>query len=371
MDSATNAPEGAAQKKNIYRSFPKYSTDIAKGVAILLMLFYHLFSNSLDNYIMQVNYAPLSQELFLTIAKFGNICVAVFVFLTAYGISVKLFQKNNLTLKSAYDGCLKRAGKLYYHFFIVFAVVNLLWFRYFDYALCYGEGKQGFLAFLTDALSLAHFFSTPTLNMTWWYMSLAYTLVFFVPLLAYFCKKIGYPFLGVAFLLPFFLPLGGDISRYFFVMALGITAAYGNWIERIINCKIPAALRWIIEAVLFVAFIFVRENEFVQTNLLYVADGIIAFEIVLLAGDFLAALPVVRSVFAFLGRHSMNIYFTHTFFYLILYRDYVFHFKYAWATYLILIAVSVIFSLILYGIRELISFLAGKILRKQPKQAAQ
>ena len=205
---------------NVVRTFPKESSDVAKGVAILLMLFYHLFSNAQDNQIMQVNFSPIPEDLFLMFAKFGNICVSVFVFLTAYGISTKLFATGEFSLKDAYRSSFKRAGKLFLNFFLVFVIVNLLWFKYFDYALLYGAVKQGVLAFLADALSLSHFFGTPTLNMTWWYMSIAYTLVFLVPFLAYLCKKTGYPFLAAAFLIPFLFPMQNDISRYFFVMVI-------------------------------------------------------------------------------------------------------------------------------------------------------
>ena len=349
---------------NVRRYFPKESTEIAKGLAILLMLFYHLFSNAYDNVLMKVNYSPLSEDLFLMLAKFGNICVSVFVFLTAYGISVNLFRKENLNLTEAYKGTLKRAGKLYLNFFLVFAVANLLWFRYFDYALLYGGGKQGVLAFLADALSISHFFGTPTLNMTWWYMSVAYTLVFIVPLLTVLCKKTGHPFLGVAFLIPFLFPVENDIARYFFVMALGIYVAYTNLFEIILNSKVPFAIRTIIE-ICFVAFsVFARENEFVQSNLLYLTDAFFAFGIILLSGDVIAAIPGVRKVFAFLGKHSMNMYFTHTFFYLILYRDYIFRFRYAGITFLLLVAVSLAFSVLLEALKKLIVFLAGKLSRR-------
>ncbi len=352
---------------NVVRTFPKESSEIAKGVAILLMLFYHLFSNAQDNQIMQVNFSPLPEDLFLMFAKFGNICVSVFVFLTAFGISTKLFATGEFTLKDAYRSTYKRAGKLFLNFFLVFVIVNLLWFKYFDYALLYGAGKQGVLAFLADALSLSHFFGTPTLNMTWWYMSIAYTLVFLVPFLAYLCKKTGYPFLAAAFLIPFLFPMQNDISRYFFVMAFGITAAYGNWFEKVLNCKIPIVVRAILEIAFLVFSVFARENEFVQTNLLYLADAFFAFGIILFAGDILAIIPGVKQVFAFLGHYSMDMYFTHTFFYLILYRDYIFRFRYAGVTFLLLVIVTLLFSVFIELIKKLLVFLAGKISQKKPE----
>ena len=354
---------------SVKRLFTKESTNIAKGIAILLMLFYHLFSNVQDNAIMKVDCSPLPENLFHLFARFGNICVAIFVFLTAYGISVKLFSSETLTLKEAYRSSPKRLGKLFFNYVIMFIVVNLIWFRYFNYALNYGEGKQGVLAFLTDALGLSHLFGTPMLNMTWWYMSIAYTLVFFVPLLAYLCKKTGYPFIGIAFLLPFILPMNNDISRYFFVMALGVVCAFGNWFEKIMNSRFPAPVRFILECVVIAFSVFARENEFVQSNLLYLFDGIIAFVIVLFAADCIGFIPVIRKVFAFLGKHSMNIFFTHTFFYLILYREFVFHFRHAGITYLILLGCSLVLSLLLEGIKFLLC-LPWKLRKQKPSEPA-
>ena len=55
-------------------------------------------------------------------------------------------------------------------------------------------------------------------------------------------QKTSYPFIGIAFLLPFIFPVENDLARYLFVIAVGIVVAYGNW--------------------------------FVQSYLLYLADGI-------------------------------------------------------------------------------------------------
>lgn len=355
----------------VKRLFTKESTNIAKGIAILLMLFYHLFSNPSDNALMQVNHSPLPESIFLLLAGFGKVCVAIFVFLTAYGISVNLFSKKDFSLKDAYKGTPKRLGKLVFNFAFMFLFVNIIWFRHFQYAVCYGEGKQGVLAFILDAFGLSHLFGTPMMNMTWWYMSVAYTLVFFVPLMAFLCKKTGHSFIGIAFLLPFLLPLENDISSYFFVMALGIVSAYGNWFEKIINSKIPAAVRIIIEIALIALGVFIRENAFVQEKILYFTDALIAFVIILFAADCIGAVPGLRKVFAFLGKHSMNIFFTHTFFYLILYRNYVFRFRYAIVTYLIVLACSLLLSLILEGLKYLILLPARKRKQKQESPADQ
>ncbi len=354
------------EKQNEKRLFTKDATMAAKGIAILLMLFYHLFAFQDSNIEMGVIYRPFSENVFLMLSGFGNICVAVFVFLSAYGISRKIYDSDEITLKKAYSDAFKRFFKLLFNFVFMFAIINLLFFHRFDYSLAFGEGKQGFLAFLLDALGFSHLFSTPSLNMTWWYMSLAYTVIFLVPLLAVFCKKSGYAFLGISFLIPFILPLNEDLARYFFVIAFGVCCAYGNWIEKIINSKMHFALRWVIEAFLIVLSVIVRDNEFVKTTLISQADALIAFMIILFAVDFAAFVPVIKHVFSFLGKFSMNIFFVHTFFYLILFRYYVYHFRYFIVTYIILLAVSLALSMLI----ELLKFLLIKAYKAIRKKAS-
>ena len=152
-------------------------------------------------------------------------------------------------------------------------------------------------------------------------------------------------------------------------MALGVVCAFGNWFEKIMNSRFPAPVRFILECAVIAFSVFARENEFVQSNLLYLFDGIIAFVIVLFAADCIGFIPVIRKVFAFLGKHSMNIFFTHTFFYLILYLEFVFQFHYAGITYLILLGCSLVLSLLLEGIKFLLC-LPWKLRKQKPSEPA-
>ncbi len=167
--------------------FTRTHSNMAKGLAILLLLAYHLFENEELITSMEVNYTPFSLEGFLCFSGFGNICVSMFVFLTAFGIARGLegqWSPEGLCWKSAYGQAARRFLRLMLNFTILYASVSLLWWYKFDYQSLYGAGKQGVLPLLTDALGLSMFFGTPTLNDTWWYMEIAYLLIFLVPLLA-------------------------------------------------------------------------------------------------------------------------------------------------------------------------------------------
>ena len=63
-------------------------TNIAKGVAILLLLWHHLFFNDLNIYerfssVFLFHGIPIECKF----ADFCNVCVSMFVFLSGYGIS--------------------------------------------------------------------------------------------------------------------------------------------------------------------------------------------------------------------------------------------------------------------------------------------
>lgn len=345
-------------------NFSKKQTDIAKGLAIILMLMYHLFYEASTLTEMGVIYAPIPKEVFLTIAGFGNICVGVFVFLTGFGISKSIYDHNKdkeITLKVAYKKSLNRFGKLILNFFVMYLSVNLLFFHFLNYPSLYGEGKQGILAMLIDSLGFAAYLGTPTLNMTWWYMGIAYSLIFIAPLFAYLFKKVGYPILALGCIIPFAVALHPDLSRYFCVMVLGVAAAYGSWFEKLINGKLNRFFRLLIEIVLVVVAVLIRQNFFVHEYLLSLVDGPIAFIVILLAVDILGFIPGIREVFAFIGKHSMNMYFVHTFFYLILFRQFVYQFKYWGLTLLVLLVVSLAYSFVLDLIKTGVLFAIKKI----------
>lgn len=332
--------------------FDKEKSKEVKGLAILFLLVYHLFENAELINSMDVIHAPFSQETFLMFAGFGNVCVSVFVFLTAYGISTGIWKQSEITIGDAYKQACTRFVKLMGNFFILFLSVNILWGVFFDYDKLYGINKQGLLYFLTDATGFSQFFGTPTMNMTWWYMKVAYILIFLIPVLAFAVKKIGNSMLIIAFLLPFAIKMDHDVQRYFFVAVFGVCAAYGKWVDKLLNIKIHWALKWILGFGLYIVAILVRQNYVVyQTYVAYV-DAPIVLIIIYLTCQLLGSIPPIRKLLAFMGTHSMNIYLVHTFFYMSLWRDFIYRFKYAGLVFMTLLLTTLLYSVVLEFIKK-------------------
>lgn len=335
------------------RDFTKMDTAVAKGLAVLLLLFYHLFHEEQLLLEMQVDYRPLSKEIFLMAAGFGNICVAVFVMLTAYGITKSILGVPEMSFKTAYVQAWGRFRKLLTGFGILYVSVVLVWSSVFDLQSLYGKGKQGAILLISDALGFAQMLGTPTLNQTWWYMSLAYAFIFLIPALAFCVRKTGSALLAATFFLPMVVELNYDMNRYLFVAAMGVCAAYGNWFEKIFSLRLHAVWKWCIGLAGFVLCILARQNAVVRDYFLNYADGPIAFFLICFAVMLPGSVPGIKQVLGFVGKHSMNIYLVHTFFYLIIYRDFVYGFRYAGLIFTVLVVLSLGYATALDGLKYL------------------
>ena len=239
----------------------------------------------------------------------------------------------------------------------MFASVNLLWFCKFDYKGLYGSGWQGMLYAFLDAVGLAGMFKTPTINATWWYMELAVLIIFVVPLLYFVAKKMGNYCIILAVLLPVAVELTFDVKRYYLVILFGVLAAVCGWFEKLFAVKkMPMAVQAVCGLVLLGVFVLLRQNYVVYNEFAYLIDAPIAVFVSWFGARFLAVIPGVRQVLMFLGSHSMNIYFVHTFFYMAIYQEFIYSFKYAALIFVVLVAVSLGYSVVLEALKHVLRF---------------
>lgn len=326
-----------------------------KGFAILLLLIYHLFSNEYVVAALGVDYRPVPLSGFLTFSLFGNICVSVFVFMTSFGIAAGLFSQEELSAEKAYAQATRRFFTLMRNFLLLYVSVNLLWWNRLDRVATYGIGKQGLLHMLLDATGLHNLAGTGTINVTWWYMKLAYMLIFLVPLIVLITKKVGYTSLILSLMFPLLVPMDEDIKYYLFTSVLGVCTAYGKWPDKLMELcgsarkhpKYFALLQWALGIAGFIACVVLRQNKFIQENYLHVVDGAVSLFLLFFAGILLGSVPVLKQILQFIGRHSLNIYLVHTFFYLLLWQKFIYSFRYAGLILLALLAVSLAYSVVL------------------------
>lgn len=335
------------KEMQIKKSFDKKDTLVVKGIAILLMLFYHLFESRELLETLHVDHTPFSQDTFLLLSGYANICVAVFVFLSAYGITRGLMIEEGLTPARMMKEAAKRCVRLIGNFAVMYLSVNLLWFHYFNYAGLYGEGWQGGMLGIVDMLGLAQFFGTPTMNMTWWYMALAILIIFGVPFLWQLSKKTGKYVLILAVLLPLAAELDEGVERYLVTAALGVVTAQEGWLERLFAWRCGRLWKGISGLALIALSVLIRQNYMVHTYFLWIADAPVALLLCWFGGEIAGRIPVIRQVLILFGRHSMNIFLVHTFFYMAIHRSFIYSFRYAGLIFLVLAAVTLAYSAVL------------------------
>ncbi len=338
------------------KEFTKERSAAVKGFAVLLLLFYHLFHEEGTVLSMGVDYAPLSLNTLLTLSGFGNICVAVFVFLSGYGIAKGLLKQGHTDARTVYGQATARFLKLMLNFLALYLSVNMFWWSRFDYVSLYGEGKQGILCMLTDALGLNEFFGTPTLNITWWYMALAYLLIFIIPFLTWLVDRIGYPALILLFMLSAAVPMEAGLGEYLFTAMLGVCAAYGGWPEKLMYLKIHPLLQWAAGIAGLLICVLVRSNYVVSEYYLQLVDAVVALFLVWFAGVLLYSVPLLGKALCVIGKYSMNIYLVHTFFYLILWQAFIYRFENAALILLALLLTSLAYSVVLECLKKALGF---------------
>lgn len=135
--------------------FNKNTSFIVKGIAILLMIAHHLFSQTTFD---QISATPLPQ-LYLQIGRLGKICVSIYMFVGGYAF---LLSKEN--------SCLKRLWHIYKKFIttffittIVLLITNKLYVTPFEY--------------IRNALCISW-----EINGSWWFIStyILYIIFFFI-----------------------------------------------------------------------------------------------------------------------------------------------------------------------------------------------
>ena len=106
--------------------FTKEHTKIAKGIAILFMVYHHLFvipERLNNNYISVINLLGYNFQSIL--ANFAKICVCIFVFCSGIGLYYSLIELNSL--RDMYKKVLVHGLKLMmnYLYFIVILKIKM------------------------------------------------------------------------------------------------------------------------------------------------------------------------------------------------------------------------------------------------------
>lgn len=303
------------------------------------MLTHHLFADSATLEMMNVQ-CMFPEEILLIISGAGKVCVAIFVFISAYGITMSNNENNNTTIVIS-----RRIVKLLVPFMYIYiiaaivAIVTGLW------AETYGTVWQSMIYYcLLDFCGLANLFGTPTLNGTWWYMSLAILLPIIITLFIKIYEKIG---IVGTIIVGIYIPacLGvEDTSPYrwwILTVVFGIIFAKNNVFEKIKALKHSYLLYGTI-ILLSIPIVYMRHG----IGGYWLLDTLLVFPFVVIAYG-LERIPVVKNIFYELGRASHYMFLTHTFIFYYYFREFIYYWKYPIVILVVLVVCSYLLARIL------------------------
>ena len=346
-------------------SFTKDDTWMAKGIAILMMYWHHFFLP--ERVVYPTNFFPFSEELGVYIASFCKICVGMFAFLSAYGMTVGTkgkYRDLDLSGKEYVRTTFRRWFSLMKGWTFVFIICQLITFFIDKRPLqVYGGGVKGIFYFILDYMGLAYLFDNPQLIGTWWYMSLAIGIILLFPLILKLYKKfdillvVAYPF--------FFRVLNfevNDTTRWYYAAILGVVCADKDLLYKIKKFLLKEKdslsdhfLRSFMATVLLVFLIVFRQAQ-VGWRFAVFLNGIVPAYVILFVYVYLSNFKVLKKILVFLGHHSMNMFLTHSFLRAIYLTEFSYSFKYAILDIIVMVIITVIISLTIEGLKHVLKY---------------
>lgn len=351
------------------RSFGRDKSLIVKGIAVFFMFIHHLFLSS-EYWLGNDIYMPvLGIERMMKIASFSKVCVALFLFVTAYGMTLK-FRDAAKETKDLVSITLVKYISLQMMYLFVFFLTQVIWllFGNAENLRFYGVGLEGAASFILDALGISYFFSDVVINVTWWYMPVVFSTLLLLPLLWKAYEVLGILMLPAALLLPSMLGIRGSFAfEYLPVIVVGMLAADGNWVAKIADIGgkrlVFRILKLGAEIYLLRVCFVVRNN----TDYDCLVDALFAILIAVMVCEYVSKIPLVNKLFALYGKHSLNIFLLHSLFILYFGNDKLFALNNGMLILIVLAILSMGLSLITEGLKKvccvekIIKFLTGLI----------
>ena len=355
--------------------FTKEHTMQMKGIAIIILLFHHCFLNAQRWATVPyeklattkgwgyypISFAPFSSHTIQYLASFSKICVAMFVFMTGYGMWVSYESQKKKTTMSNYIK--KRMVTLMTGFLIIFVVTEILAIPTGRFIEVYGHDFRSVVYMIIDALGLAKLLGTPLFCLTWWYMSLAIVLIMIFPFVHSIMEKYQWVVVVASIIVPRACGFGQstDLFRYLLAYTLGMYFAQHDLLARIkekfMEQNVAGKLLSLIVSLIGLAVIIkCRQNAWIGWKYLDFWDGFAAMYMIVISYIYILNGKWIVKGLGFLGKHSMNIFLIHSFYRDVFFHEFTYSFYYAWIDYIVLMAISLVTSIVLEWFKKLIRY---------------
>ena len=324
------------------------STNSCKGIALILLLWHHLFYQHPE-------FGPITY----TIALLSKVCVAIFVILSGYGYSESIKSKN-AGLFSFYK---KRLVSLYSNYWFIALIFVSIGILFMDRSLQDAFTNHPYAKFIIQMTGLHRFFYREYgYNATWWYMSVIIPLIILFPFIYCLTKKYGIFILIFCLFILFprksIFPV---INTWLLPFALGIYLSQKNHIVTISN-RLHTYGNWrfimLITTIVLVAKLRGIIPLLGDTKIDWLFGGLIILFIFELTSIF----RLLEKVLGFLGKQLFNIFLFHTFIYYYYWSEFIYSFQNPLLIFFALLSISTLISLTIEQLKRRVYFneLIGK-----------
>lgn len=340
----------------------KIETNILKGIAIIMMYIHHLFylADRLNYYDVQP--MVISKELLVKIGGYGNICVALFAFLSGYGLT-KTYIKGSNSAKGILRRILRLQLSVVICLLLGLLVATLIGEH--TYADVYLEDGivNSIYYFICDALGISYLLGTPSYNGAWWYLSIAIWIISFIPIVCWFIEKMGKKIVIFLILLYYVFSrhCAHDNLLYnlyiygLFIPLIGVVMAMHNRFLLTVRNKKWIGLIFGILGILagYNCSVYFAKN--VEINKLLSVIGFLFLSLLL------SRISLLAKILETLGNNSKYMFLCHSFFLSYFFKDHIYWFKIPILILLVLIVETLVVSLFMMAIeKKIISFIREK-----------
>ncbi|AUO05996.1 acyltransferase [Paenibacillus jamilae] len=321
-------------------------TNIAKGIAVILLLIHHLFAfpdRLKYDYVSLFSLFHERGEFYL--GHFGQIAISIFLFLSGYGLYKSNVQNPQHLMQKSFT----RLSKIminYWVVFLLFIPVGLYFFGTSD-----RFQHNSIMDFLRNFIALSSSY-----NGEWWFLYDYILLLLIFPVTFQAFQRNTWVTLLIAGLVFYNSYSQGN---YYSIMYWQLPFMIGlffakyklySWMNKIYNSIIFNNILFDI-VVLVLLFRFRTTSQWFEKTTI---DMIIAPVVILVSIHLMNKLKLTRP-FAYLGKNSMNIWLTHTFFCYYYFQSIVFFPKVSILILLWLTLLTVLTSIIVNSIISLIN----------------
>lgn len=295
--------------------FTRNDTNRIKGIAILLLVFHHMYRTIEDISFIGAKTCILTDARITQFAFCFRVCVYMFVFLSAYGISSGFKSEKNILKFYAY-----RLWRFLSPYWFTLVLLNVF------FIFLYQKTKYSNpIYFLGDLIPVHDIFgcSERMFNAVFWYMNFTLVLILVLPFIYKLTAKFGV-FLFVVTLATYgFVPVvfdsmyGGPYYSYIFAIELGILFHQKDLLASAKKCygafskftKVIVLISLLLFSFFFpyIAGFAIPDNRFGVLPI-FLTLGALSLTLCI----YLTKLPRIISVLLeFLGKYSYDMFLTH------------------------------------------------------------